>query len=485
MLEFQSSTRMDSEDPEFIELVLTSNVNLSVHNHRHRSVSNTRNTTENHNVDTQAYQDSKNLKSTPVYYLNDRREVRFVAGSTRLTRNNIFTEERWIALIHKSEERSIKDYNQPRHPSFVTYVNAFFEEVYRDKTRGEWLEIDKAHRENCQDHIQHTISVQNPIDSISDVLIARIIYLNQVQTMKPSQISRMLDLPYHRVLRVLSLHRSPALVRRPSKTQLCRSEVVNTVRNVISNLGENITLAEVSAVASSIHPKTHPCSISTIRTIIKRDVGLSYKVVETKPTCRLLEIHRRHLFWFYYRLCIALNSGLTLISVDEVSVTSFRKGRRGWGVRGQALVVHRKIYSQANITCVLMIDNTGSMAYRFVEKGILSVFFTDTIERFLQPYQGKEVVLLLDGCAAHKADSLIGLAKDKKATILWLPPYHPEYQPVELINGLLKAKLRVSSAATRTDSIVAAHDILKNIDSGTCTGAFRHVLTLLNKEFRL
>jgi DDE superfamily endonuclease len=61
-------------------------------------------------------------------------------------------------------------------------------------------------------------------------------------------------------------------------------------------------------------------------------------------------------------------------------------------------------------------------------------------------------VVVLDNLAAHKVDGVRQSIKAAGASILYLPPYSPDLNPIEQLFAKLKALLRKATARTGTSS---------------------------------
>jgi len=83
-------------------------------------------------------------------------------------------------------------------------------------------------------------------------------------------------------------------------------------------------------------------------------------------------------------------------------------------------------------------------------------------------------VVVMDNLASHRHPRVRELVESAGATLLYLPPYSPDYNPIEMIWSKVKRLLR--SAAART--IGALHQAFGNamaaVKTGDIAGCFRH-----------
>src|SRR3546814_10586994 len=75
--------------------------------------------------------------------------------------------------------------------------------------------------------------------------------------------------------------------------------------------------------------------------------------------------------------------------------------------------------------------------------------FRAYVEQFLVPTLSKGDVVVMDNLAAHKVAGVREAIAAVGASILYLPPYSPDLNPIEQMFAKLKALLRKAGARTR------------------------------------
>lgn len=66
-----------------------------------------------------------------------------------------------------------------------------------------------------------------------------------------------------------------------------------------------------------------------------------------------------------------------------------------------------------------------------------------TILPHLQPYPQARSVLVLDGASIHKDERLVQLVNSVGAVAVYLPPYSPEFNPIEKVFAVIKMYVHV------------------------------------------
>ncbi|APX86030.1 IS630 family transposase [Methylorubrum extorquens] len=74
-------------------------------------------------------------------------------------------------------------------------------------------------------------------------------------------------------------------------------------------------------------------------------------------------------------------------------------------------------------------------------------YVTETLVPVLQPYD----IVVMDNLPAHKVAGVQDAIKAAGARLLYLPPYSPDFNPIEQIFAKLKGLLRTAAARTVPD----------------------------------
>jgi transposase len=91
----------------------------------------------------------------------------------------------------------------------------------------------------------------------------------------------------------------------------------------------------------------------------------------------------------------------------------------------------------------------GLVAAPTVEGAVDAEAFNVYAERVLGPRLRRGDVVVLDNLTAHRASRIEEVAEARGARVLWLPPYSPDYSPIEQCWSKIKAYLRGAKARTR------------------------------------
>ena len=74
--------------------------------------------------------------------------------------------------------------------------------------------------------------------------------------------------------------------------------------------------------------------------------------------------------------------------------------------------------------------------------------FRAYVEQVLVPELNKGDVVIMDNLPAHKVGAIRTMSEGAGARLLYLPPYSPDFYPIEIAISKLNAMLRKASART-------------------------------------
>lgn len=100
--------------------------------------------------------------------------------------------------------------------------------------------------------------------------------------------------------------------------------------------------------------------------------------------------------------------------------------------------------------------------------------FLAYLREFLLPALAPGRVIVLDNLAVHHRAAARRLVEARGCRLLFLPPYSPDYNPIELAFAKLKAALRRAAARTRDELDRALAVALAAITTTEAANWFRH-----------
>jgi len=137
-----------------------------------------------------------------------------------------------------------------------------------------------------------------------------------------------------------------------------------------------------------------------------------------------------------------------LVFIDETSVTTKMTRLRGRSLKGQRLKAEAPFGHWGTQTFVAALRCHELSAPWVIEGAMNRTAFDTYIETQLAPTLDKGDIVILDNLAVHKSARAAQCLKERGAWFLFLPPYSPDLNPIEMAFAKLKAHLRKAAART-------------------------------------
>jgi transposase len=134
--------------------------------------------------------------------------------------------------------------------------------------------------------------------------------------------------------------------------------------------------------------------------------------------------------------------------IDETSLKTNMAKTTGWSPCGARLVDHVPFGHWNTQTFIAALRHDRLDAPWVIDGPINRELFDLYIETQLAPTLHKGDVVILDNLATHRSPKAAAILKDIGAWFLFLPPYSPDLNPIEMAFAKLKALIRKAAART-------------------------------------
>jgi transposase len=163
-----------------------------------------------------------------------------------------------------------------------------------------------------------------------------------------------------------------------------------------------------------------------------------------------------------------------LVFFDESGVNTVMARRSGRCLQGERLVDSAPAGCYQTLTLMSAIRLDGVVAPMLLDGPVNAETFAGYVEQCLVPELEPGDILIIDNLPAHKSVRITQAVEDAGCTLVYLPPYSPDFNPIENMWSKVKASLR-KTAARRFDTVVeAVKDALLAITPDDCEGYFEH-----------
>jgi transposase len=143
--------------------------------------------------------------------------------------------------------------------------------------------------------------------------------------------------------------------------------------------------------------------------------------------------------WFYQFARIRLNQ---LVFIDEFGATTNMTRRYARGPRGQRVVCKTPHGHWKILSTIAALDVNGIRTACCFDGATDTEIFVAFVETFLVPTLRPGQVVVMDNLSAHKSPRVDRAIEAAGARVLRLPPYSPDFNPIEMAISKMKSLLR-------------------------------------------
>jgi transposase len=163
-----------------------------------------------------------------------------------------------------------------------------------------------------------------------------------------------------------------------------------------------------------------------------------------------------------------------LIFIDETGTSTNMVRTRGRSRRGTRLV-DRVPHGHWKITTFVAGLRCDEITAPFViDRPMNNVIFLTYVHRCLVPSLKQGDIVILDNLKPHKAKGVREAIEAAGAKLLYLPPYSPDLNPIELLFAKLKALLRKAAERSIEALWTRIGKLLDNFTAEECSAYLRH-----------
>ena len=134
--------------------------------------------------------------------------------------------------------------------------------------------------------------------------------------------------------------------------------------------------------------------------------------------------------------------------IDETWASTNMARRRGRAPRGERLRAGIPYGHWKTTTFLAGLRITGMMAPMVLDGPINRLAFQAYVEQVLVPELSPGDIVVMDNLSSHKGPAVRQAIEAAGARLLYLPPYSPDFNPIENAFAKLKALLRKAAELT-------------------------------------
>lgn len=161
-----------------------------------------------------------------------------------------------------------------------------------------------------------------------------------------------------------------------------------------------------------------------------------------------------------------------LVFIDETWVTTSMARTHGRAPRGERLRAAIPHGHWKTTTFVAGLRNRGMIAPLVLDGPINGELFQAYVDQVLAPELRPGDVVVMDNLGSHKGAGIRSAIEAAGASLLYLPPYSPDFNPIEQAFAKLKAMLRKAAERTLDDLWRTIGRIVETFTPTECANYF-------------
>jgi len=163
-----------------------------------------------------------------------------------------------------------------------------------------------------------------------------------------------------------------------------------------------------------------------------------------------------------------------LIFIDETWAKTNMTRLRGRAPRGQRLIGKTPHGHWKTTTLIAALGIEGVRCSTVVDGAVNRDVFEAFVEQVLVPELREGDVVVLDNLSSHKSARTRELIEAAGARLVFLPPYSPDLNPIEMVFAKVKQLLRSLACRTKDALWNAMQSVLDQVTPSDAANCFKH-----------
>ena len=178
-----------------------------------------------------------------------------------------------------------------------------------------------------------------------------------------------------------------------------------------------------------------------------------------------------------WRVTVAGEAGIDaerLVFVDEMGTNTSLAPLYAWSRRGERAFASVPRNWGSNVTLLASMSAEGMGACLAVEGSTTREVFEAYLEHVLAPSLKPGQVVVMDNLTAHKGERVKELIEGRGCELIYLPPYSPDFNPIEEAFSKITGFLRRIGARTKEALVKAIGEALDAVTPKDARDFFAH-----------
>jgi transposase len=164
----------------------------------------------------------------------------------------------------------------------------------------------------------------------------------------------------------------------------------------------------------------------------------------------------------------------SLVFVEEMGTNISLSPLYGWAKKGQRAYCSVPRNRGKNTTLLSSMSVQGMGPSLAVEGATNREVFETYVEQILVPTLSRGQVVVMDNLTAHKGERVKELIEGQGCELMYLPPYSPDFNPIEEAFSKIKGLMRKAEARSREALVEAMGSAISALGAQDARGFFEH-----------
>jgi transposase len=164
----------------------------------------------------------------------------------------------------------------------------------------------------------------------------------------------------------------------------------------------------------------------------------------------------------------------SLVFVDEMGTNISLSPLYAWAKKGERAYCSVPRNRGPNTTLLSSVSVEGVGPSLAVEGATNREVFETYVEQILAPTLRRGQVVVMDNLTAHKGERVRELIEKQGCELLYLPPYSPDFNPIEEAFAKIKSLMRKAEARSREALLEAMGTAISALSAQDARGFFEH-----------
>ena len=227
----------------------------------------------------------------------------------------------------------------------------------------------------------------------------------------------------------------------PEMARMVKDHLTQSRMATLSTAKRHLEDAGIVLGKTTIWRLVHSDSLSFKRTALKGEVTLTQRVIESRVA---------------YATLVNSIPDDQLLFLDETGFNLHLGVTRAWSEVGQTPVLVVPTNKGTNVSALVCISTAGIKSIEVKDGAFNSTdfvsFLTDLVNQSPE-VSGGGATVVMDNARIHHAVNVTRFLMEKGVRNIFLPPYSPELNPIELLFGTVKAQYRRDGPARSRDEM--------------------------------